>query len=53
VKGAAQRVMGRIKDGVGKPPAKPEHHGKGQTEQVDGGIQRTIDGAKDKLRESI
>ena len=52
VEGAGKNVGGKIKEAAGKVTGDEKLKREGQAEQVEGKVQNTVGGLKDKLREN-
>ena len=52
VKGAVKKKEGEIKEGLGKMTGDEKLKRSGQSDQIRGGVQNTVGGVKDALRES-
>jgi len=53
VEGAGKNIKGKIKEGVGKVTGDTKTEAEGQADQVEGKVQNTIGGLKDKAREAL
>jgi uncharacterized protein YjbJ (UPF0337 family) len=52
VEGAAKNVGGKVKEAAGKVTGDEKLKRQGQADQVEGKVQNTVGGLKDKLREN-
>jgi uncharacterized protein YjbJ (UPF0337 family) len=53
VEGAGKNIAGKIKEGVGKITGDTKTEAEGKADQVEGKVQNTIGGIKDKAREVL
>lgn len=53
VEGAAKNMGGKIKEGVGKVTGDSKTEAEGKADQVEGKVQNTVGGIKDKARELL
>ena len=51
VEGAGKNIAGKIKEGVGKITGDTKTEAEGKADQVEGKVQNTMGGIKDKARE--
>ncbi len=51
IKGAAQNIGGKVKEGVGKLVGDGKLETEGKADQVEGRVRNAVGGAKDKLDE--
>lgn len=51
VKGSGKQMGGKVKEAAGKATGDEKMKRDGQANQVDGKVQNTVGGAKDKLRD--
>jgi uncharacterized protein YjbJ (UPF0337 family) len=52
VKGAARKVGGKVKEGVGRAVGDEKLKREGQVDQVTGKVENTVGGLKDEVREN-
>ena len=53
VEGAGKNIAGKIKEGVGKITGDTKTEAEGKADQVEGKVQNTVGGIKDKARELL
>jgi len=50
IKGSAEQVKGKIKEGIGKVTGDSKTEAEGKADQVKGKVQNTVGGLKDTIR---
>lgn len=53
VKGAANQVAGKVKQGIGKATDDPILEGEGRAQEVKGDVQKAVGNAKDAVKKAI
>ena len=53
IEGAGKNIKGKIKEGVGKVTGDTKTEADGKADQVEGKVQNTVGGVKDKARELL
>ena len=53
IEGAAKQAKGAIKDAAGKVTGDTKLQAEGKTDKVEGKVQNTVGGMKDKAREAL
>ena len=53
VEGSAKNIGGKIKEGFGKLTGDSKTEAEGKADQVEGKVQNTVGGIKDKIREKL
>ena len=53
IEGAGKNIKGKIKEGVGKVTGDSKTEAEGNADQVEGKVQNTVGGIKDKARELL
>lgn len=53
IEGAGKNIKGKIKEGVGKVTGDSKTEAEGKADQVEGKVQNTAGGIKDKARELL
>jgi uncharacterized protein YjbJ (UPF0337 family) len=53
IAGAAKEIKGTVKEGAGKLTGDAKLNAEGKAEQVEGKVQNTVGGIKDKAREAL
>jgi len=53
IEGAGKNIKGKIKEGVGKVTGDSKTEAEGKADQVEGKVQNSVGGMKDKARELL
>jgi uncharacterized protein YjbJ (UPF0337 family) len=53
IAGAAKEIKGKVKEGAGKLTGDAKLNAEGKADQVEGKVQNTVGGIKDKAREAL
>ncbi len=53
IEGAAKQAKGAVKDAVGKVTGDSKLQAEGKADKVEGKVQNTVGGMKDKVREAL
>jgi uncharacterized protein YjbJ (UPF0337 family) len=53
IEGAGKQIKGSVKEGVGKVTGDEKLKGEGKADKVEGKVQNTVGGLKDKVRDAV
>jgi uncharacterized protein YjbJ (UPF0337 family) len=53
IEGAGKQIKGSVKEGIGKVTGDEKLKGEGKADKVEGKVQNTVGGLKDKIRDAV